>query len=348
MGRFLLGRTEVEATTHMTTPTRFGILGAARIAPKALVDPVAKITTAMVTRVESRSRTRAQAFAAEHDITGVDQSYAAVISADDVDVVYNPLPMSLHAEWSIAALRAGKHVLCEKPFTSNADEARAVIGAAEKEGLVVAEAFHYRYHPMMQRIIDLVEAGVIGDVTRVDARFAISIAKPDLRWHYETSGDTTMDLGCYPIHWVRDVCGEPTVESATATVEDEIDAELTMQLSFPNGATGQVHSSMVFDGADIGLDITGTTGSIRAINPMAPQNGNVLTITTGLGTGNERTTSGPVDAGTSYDHMVRAFLDHLHHGAPYPTAGADSIANIAVIDAAYVAAGMRRRGEPAR
>jgi len=273
----------------------------------------------------------------------VSDSYGEVVEADDVDVAYIPLPMSLHAEWTIAALRAGKHVFCEKPFAANAAEAAEMVSVAEQTGLVLGEAFHYRYHPMMQRIIDLVKGGAIGDIERIEGNFAVSIDKPDLRWSYDTAGGATMDLGCYPVHWVRDLCGEPTVVSATATRDTDdplIDADLTMELAFPNGATGRVHSSMTTEVGDISLTITGSTGSIVANNPMAPQMGNLLTITTATGT-----TSGPVDAGISYDHMLRAFVDHVQHGTPFPTSADDSIANMAVLDAAYRAAGMPLRGD---
>lgn len=327
-------------TSH--EPLRFGVLGAARIAPKALILPISKLSSVEVTRVAARDRSRAEAFAAEHGIANVADSYADVIAADDVDVVYNPLPMSLHAEWTIAALRSGKHVFCEKPFAANAVEAAEMVRVADETGLILGEAFHYRYHPMMQRIIDLVHAGAIGQVVDIQASFAVSIGKPDLRWTYDTAGGATMDLGCYPVHWVRDLCGEPTVVSATATsdTDDElIDADLTMQLAFTNGATGTVHSSMTSAAPDISLRVTGTDGELIAANPMAPQNGNLLTITTASGT-----TSGPIEAGVSYDHMVRAFVDHVRHGTAFPTQGADSVANMAVIDAAYVAAGLPARG----
>lgn len=323
-------------------PLRFGVLGAARIAPKALVLPAAKLPSVEVTRVAARDRSRAEAFATEHGIANVSDSYADLITADDVDVVYNPLPMSLHAEWTIAALRAGKHVFCEKPFASNATEAAEMVRVADETGLILGEAFHYRYHPMMQRIIDLVHAGTIGEVQHLEASFDVSIGKPDLRWDYSTAGGATMDLGCYPIHWVRDLCGEPTVVSATATRDTDdplIDADLTMQLAFPNGATGTVGSSMIAESNSIELRVTGSAGELIAANPMAPQNGNMLTVTTAAGT-----TSGPIEAGVSYDHMLRAFVDHVQHGTDFPTRGADSIANMAVIDAAYVAAGLPARG----
>lgn len=330
----------------MTPPLRIGLLGAARITSKALIEPVAKLSDVEIVRIAARDRSRAQAFADTHNIDNVSGSYHELITADDVDVVYNPLPMSLHAEWTIAALRAGKDVFCEKPFASNASEAAEMVRVAEEEGRVLCEAFHYRYHPMFLRILDEVASGRIGTVQRVEGVFNVPISREspsgavDIRWDYEASGGSLMDLGCYPMSWVRHITGEePTVISAEAIEDPEkIDAYMTCELAFPSGATGTVTSAME-RGPEIGLTITGSQGSIVANNPMAPQNGNRLTITNAHGT-----TSGPVDAGISYDHMVRAFIDHLVLDAPFPTKGHDSINNMAAIDAVYLAAGLPVRG----
>lgn len=324
----------------MANVLRFGILGAARIAPKALIAPVASVDDVTVTRVAARDRARAEAFAAEHGIGAVADSYREVVEADDVDIVYNPLPMSLHAEWTIAALRAGKHVLCEKPFASNATEAAEMVRVAAEEGRILGEAFHYYYHPFFRRILDEVASGRIGTLERIDGVFSVPIGKPDLRWDYETSGGSLMDLGCYPVSWVRQVAGEePTVVSAEAVEgPPRIDASIRAELAFGSGPTGSVASSMEAD-FEAALTITGSAGSIEAINPLAPQGGNRLTITTEHGT-----TSGQVAAGDTYEHMVRAFVDHVVHGAPFPTSGEDSIANMATIDAIYQAAGLPLRG----
>ncbi len=325
-----------------TQPLRYGVLGAARIAPKALVNPVRKIESATVTRVAARDVARAEAFAAEHGVEGFAASYTELIEADDVDVVYNPLPMNLHHEWTIKALRAGKDVLCEKPFASNADEAAEMVAVAQQEGRVLGEAFHHRYHPMFQRIIDVISSGAIGDVIRAEGYFNISIPQPDIRWDYATSGGSLMDLGCYSTMWVRHVVGEePNVTDASATVgPDQIDGDMAAELSFPGGATGRVESSMINDGEpDIRLEVAGSKGSITAINPLSPQSGNMLTIRTDIGV-----TAGEIVAGDTYEHMVRAFSDHVTHGTPFSTQGEDSINNMAAIDSMYVAAGLRRRG----
>ena len=324
----------------MTKSLRFGILGAARIAPKALILPVAKLSDVEVTRVAARDRARAEAFATEHGIAGVSADYNELINAEDVDVVYNPPPMSLHAEWTIAALRAGKHVLCEKPFASNATEAAEMVRVADEEGLLLGEAFHYLYHPLFTRILDEVASGRIGDLVRVEGTFEGRIAQPDIRWDYATSGGSLMDLGTYPMSWVRHITGEePTVVSAEAVEgPPKIDAAIATELLFPSGVTARVASAME-RGPAISLKIEGTEGRIDVSNPMAPQNGNRLTITTAAGQ-----TSGPVDAGVSYEHMMRAFVDFVVHGAEFPTRGADSVGNMAAIDAVYTSAGLPIRG----
>ena len=137
---------------------RFGVLGAAQITPAALIAPARAVDGVEVVAVAARDRSRAEAFAAEHSIGRVDDDYQALIDDPDIDAVYNPLPMSLHHPWTIAALRAGKHVLCEKPFAANADEAAEMVTVAEEENRVLVEAFHWRYHPLADRLVEVVRS----------------------------------------------------------------------------------------------------------------------------------------------------------------------------------------------
>ena len=327
-------------------PLRFGVLGAARIAPNALIAPVALIDSAVVTRVAARDVSRAQAYAEQHGITDVSESYEALINADDVDVVYNPLPINLHHEWTLKALRAGKDVLCEKPFASNAEQAVEMVSVAKEEGRIVGEAFHHAYHPMFKRIVEVIQSGVIGTVERAEGYFNISIPQPDIRWDYATSGGSLMDLGCYSTTWVRHAVGEePTVVEAAATVgPEQIDANMWAEFEFPGGATGRIESSLIDEGpGDLSLEVKGSAGSITAINPLAPQNGNSLTIRTEGGV-----TSGEVLGGCTYEHMVRAFGDHVRHGTAFPTQGEDSIQNMAAIDDIYITAGLAKRAMTTR
>src|SRR5215212_2503761 len=145
---------------------RLGVLGAARIAPAAVVKPARNSAEAEVVGIAARDRARADAFATKHGIPRVFDTYADLLADPDIDAIYNPLPNGLHAQWTIAALEAGKHVLCEKPFTANAKEAEDVAAVATRTGLVVMEAFHYRYHPLAARMLEIVESGELGTVRR--------------------------------------------------------------------------------------------------------------------------------------------------------------------------------------
>src|SRR5262245_47834132 len=159
----------------MTTPAplRIGILGAARIAPMALIRPARSVPEAAISAVAARDSARAQAFARKHGIGRVAPSYDALITDPDIDAIYNPLPNSLHAEWSIKAMRAGKDVLCEKPLASNADEARSMVEASRRSGRLLIEAFHYRYHPLAARMKSIVDSGALGAVHHIEATMCI-------------------------------------------------------------------------------------------------------------------------------------------------------------------------------
>jgi predicted dehydrogenase len=135
---------------------RIGVLGSARIAPAALMKPSRAVDGVEVGAVAARDRRRAEAFAARYGVPTVHDSYDDLLGDPSLDAVYVPLPNGLHARWTLAALKAGKHVLCEKPFTSNAAQAREVAAAADGTGLVVMEAFHYRYHPLARRMAEVV------------------------------------------------------------------------------------------------------------------------------------------------------------------------------------------------
>ena len=197
---------------------RIGILGAARITPSALIKPAQKSDEVVVAAVAARNVSRAQAFAAKHGIARVHDSYEALIADPDLDAIYNPLPIALHGKWTRAAIAAGKHVLCEKPFTANADEAREVAELAAKSGRVVMEAFHYRYHPCASRVEEIIASGELGKLERVEAHWCFWMPKfSDIRYNYSLAGGALMDLGCYAVDMVRRFGGStPEVVSAQA------------------------------------------------------------------------------------------------------------------------------------
>lgn len=329
----------------MTRPLRFGILGAAKIAPGALIKPARLGSEATVEVVAARDIERARQFAAEHGIPRIAADYAAVIADPEIDVVYNPLPMNLHMHWTIEALRAGKDVLCEKPFASNALEAERMVEVAAQTGRVLVEAFHYRYHPLFERVLAIVRSGQLGTLRHMNAVFKVAIKdKSDLRHRFDTSGGATMDLGCYPLHWMRQVAGsEPRVVAAKAE-EGARYVDLTMQadLVFKGDLTGHMETSMAdHEAFATSLRVEGDKGTLLVTNPLAPHNGHELRLELGSVVTTEK-----VEGLTTYRHQLLAFVDAVHNKRLLPTMGADSIANMRLIDSVYRAAGMPPRGTP--
>ena len=179
------------------SPLKIGILRAARIADDGIVEP-SKLLGHQLVAVAARDRSRAEAFAAQRGVEKVHQTYAEVIDDPEVEVVYNALVNSLHAKWNSYALNAGKHVLSEKPFASNATEALLVRDVAQSAAGQIVEGVHYLHHPVNQRLAELVTSGELGDIQRVEIELTIP-APPDSdpRWSLELAGGATMDLGCY-------------------------------------------------------------------------------------------------------------------------------------------------------
>jgi predicted dehydrogenase len=325
------------------SPLRIGLLGAARIAPAALVKPARASNEAEVVAVAARDRDRAGAFAGKHRIPRVFDSYAALLDDPDVDAIYNPLPNGLHAEWTIAALDAGKHVLCEKPFTANTAEAEDVAAAADRTGLVVMEAFHYRYHPLAHRMREIVAGGELGTVQHVETALCFPLPKfSDIRYQYALAGGATMDAGTYTVHVARLLGGgEPTVTAATAKRRTpDIDRAMRAELAFPAGHTGRVTCSMwSSDVLKTYARVRGDRGELRVINFTSPQLWHRMRVTVDGRTRTESFTRRP-----SYEFQLDAFTAAVLRGEPTLTPPADSVANMRVLDAIYTTAGMRVRG----
>jgi predicted dehydrogenase len=325
----------------VSAKVRIGILGAAGIAPEAVIDPAGSNAEVEIVAVAARDRGRAAEFAARYDIPNAHGSYEALLADPEVDVVYNPTPNGLHGVWTVAAVAAGKHVLCEKPFTANAVEARAVVAAVSSSDRIVMEAFHYRYHPLTLRTIEIVRSGELGKLVSVEAGFGgMGRPRDDIRWSLPLAGGALMDVGCYPVHLLRSVVGsEPIVTHASADQADPgVDADMRIELEFPGGVTGLVRTSMQSPESYIYSRFVGEDGELEVENPFIPQRGNKLTITSGGKTRTESTTTEP-----SYNFQLRALADVLLRGAPVVTNLNDAIGNMDVIDAAYLAAGLPLR-----
>jgi predicted dehydrogenase len=321
---------------------RIGVLGAARIAPAALVKPAEGNPEVVVSAVAARDRSRAQAFAGKYGIARVHDSYQALLADPELDAIYNPLPNGLHGKWTRAAIDAGKHVLCEKPFTANADEARAIAAAAAKSGRVVMEAFHYRYHPLALRTEQIIASGALGRLERVEAALCFPLPKfSDIRYNYALAGGALMDAGCYPVHMVRTFGGStPEVVSAKATLHDpQVDRAMTAELRFPEGHTGRIRCSMWSTRLlEISARVVGERGEVKLFNPVTPHFVNRLTVRDAAGRRVERFSRRP-----SYAYQLDAFAAAVLRGEPVKTTPEDAIENMAVIDDIYRAAGLPLR-----
>jgi predicted dehydrogenase len=320
---------------------KIGVLGAARITPAALLKPARSLPGVEVAAVAARDPARAAAFAGKHRIPTVYASYAELLADPRLDAVYVPLPNGLHAEWTLAAIAAGKHVLCEKPMTANAAEAERVAAAAAAAGVVVMEAFHYRYHPLMHRALELLPT--LGPITTVDTRLCFPLPRfSDIRYSYELAGGAMMDAGCYAVHALRTLGGpEPEVVAARATLRSpQVDRAMVVDYRFPGGAIGRTTASM-WSRHVLGVSarVAGERGELTIFNYLAPQIYHRLTIRTGGTTRHER-----VPGESTYSYQLRAFADAVGGADTNLTPAADAVPTMRLIDAAYTAAGLTPRG----
>ena len=320
---------------------RFGILGAAAIAPSALIKPAHLRAGVTVSAVAARDVVRATKFAAKHGIDRVVGSYGEMVDDPDIDAIYIPLPNGLHGEWMLRAIEAGKHVLCEKPFTANADEARIVAAAANKSGVIVMEAFHWRYHPMATRLIEIVQ-GEIGELEHIEASICFPLLnRKNIRYRLDLAGGALMDAGCYAVNIVRALTGEePDVVSAQARMmSTDVDRMMIGQLRFPSGATGRVTASMLSSHVlSLTVRARGTTGDVRAFNPLMPK----LLGSIRIRRPGDRTVEHPPRTDT-YGHQLDAFIGAVRDGRPFPSTADDAVRNMTVIDSIYRAAGLPLR-----
>ncbi len=316
---------------------RVGLLGASRIAPTAVITPAAARDDVDILAVAARDPHRAAEYAKAHGIAHISDDYGDLLDRDDVDLVYNALPPAAHLEWTLAALEAGKAVLCEKPFAMNAAEARTMVEAAQAAGRPLIEAFHYRYHNVIRRAEALVRSGELGAIQRAHCLFEAPIrrAPDELRWRADLGGGALMDLGSYVIHAIRTLLGEePQVRAATGTFEDGVDVTMSAALAFPSGAEGEIACAMNAQTPAARLTLEGSKGRLEILNFVAPQLG--CRFTTVIG---GKTIEQPVDGLSTYAAQLAHVVEVMAQGATPLTGGADAVGNMAVIDKIYELAG---------
>jgi xylose dehydrogenase (NAD/NADP) len=312
---------------------KWGILGAAKIA-RSLAPAIKDSKFASAYAVASRSLSKAEAFAKEYGFERSYGNYEALLEDPEVEVIYNPLPNSLHCEWTIKALQAGKHVLCEKPLADNAIQCKQMIRAARKSRRLLMEAFMYRFHPQTAKIEELLIQKTIGHVRVVRAAFGflINLEVPNVRLAEELTGGCLMDVGCYCVNAIRNVFGEEPVEVLGHAVRGEktqVDVTFAGTLIFPDRRVGIFNSSF-HTVLDWSVEIVGTQGRIFVPSPWKP---NAQLTSFILEVNGKAETVEIKDGGGIYhlevDHFSRCVLENQPLGLPPE----DGLRNMAVIDA---------------
>jgi xylose dehydrogenase (NAD/NADP) len=312
----------------MTRPVlRWGLLGTARINRRVI--PALRASPAnRLVAVASRDPARAAEYATEWGIERAHGSYEALVADPEVDVVYVPLPNHLHAEWTVRAARAGKHVLCEKPLALTVQEVDAVATAARESGVVVTEGFVYRHHPQTLEVKELVDGGAVGRVQLVRGTFRFTLDRPnDIRFRPEWGGGCLWDVGCYPLSFTRFVLGEEPVEAAGTQVlgPSGVDEAFAGQLRFPRGVLAQVDAGFRSD-PRTALEIAGTEGTILVRQPWRPEGLPIL-----LSRGGE---TEEIAAGGGEDRFlpeIEDLSDSVRSARPPRVSLAESRGNVATI-----------------
>ena len=328
-------------TEPPTTALRIGILGASSIAPPGIVEPSRRRTDVEVVSVGARRPGAAEAFAEQWRIPRSESSYEAVVEDPAIDVVYVSMAASDHAAWAIAALDAGKDVLCEKPASLTVQDARTMALASERSGRLLVEAFHYRWHPLFARLRELVAAEDFGPIESMSS--SIIGSRPFLPGSVlhdpALGGGVLRHSGCYAIHWMRSLAGvEPRVAGCDQVRGPRgADASSILDLEFPGGTRGRVTSSFERDrGGDEPpeLVVESATSRIEVEGLIVPHHGHTVRLHRAGDAFRQFTVAG----GTSYDHQLDAFVGARCDPDAARAFRHDLVAQAAVLEAAYAAA----------
>ena len=322
---------------------RWGILSTAKIGRGAVIPAIHHSANGDVVAVASRDADRAREFAAANGIPRAHGTYEALVEDDGVDAVYIPLPNGMHLEWTLRCAEAGKHVLCEKPLGLDAAECDAMAAAGERAGVVCMEAFMYRFHPRIDRVLELIARGAIGELRSIYSAFTFKLTRPDdIRWIPELGGGSLMDVGCYCVNVSRTMArAEPVEVQAVATWTDRgVDAQLAGLLRFEQGVTAQFDCALSMERREV-FHVAGTDGHLEIAGAFSPGTGDV-TIEEYHGRG--LAASHPVAGADEYRLMVEHFAACVASGTPVRYPLAEAAANMRAIEALYRSA--RAGGEP--
>ena len=312
----------------------WGLLSTARINSE-LIPPLRTSKRNQLLAVASRSQESANNYASEWKIPRAYSSYEDLLADNEIDVIYNPLPNHLHAEWTIKAVEAGKHVLCEKPLTLTVKEADAIAKAAQKHKRIVAEAFMYRHHPQTLKVKELVQNGSIGTLKLLRGSFSFVLDNEgDIRLDLAMGGGSIWDVGCYPISFIRTVVGTEPIEvfGWQVTGPTDIDDTFVGNLHFAEGVYGQFDSSFVIP-FHAYMEIVGSEATLIVPTPFKPRLSEKFFLVR-----NGKTETIKVKGQDLYLGEVEDMADTILLGKSPRISLEDSRANIAVITAFFESA----------
>jgi predicted dehydrogenase len=325
---------------------RIGLLGAARIAERAVIQPAALRSDVVIAAVAASNLQKAQVFARQFEIELAFGSYDELLARDDIDLIYNALPPSMHAEWSMKALQQGKHVLCEKPFAMDVAEAKAMVASAEANNRLLIEGYHYLFHPVFAEVKRVLQSGELGTIHTARSNFSVRIAETpgSLRHNVPLGGGALMDLGCYPLHWLRTLFGtQPDILWAGAICpKPRLDSTFELRLQFPDGPLCYVGCSMsehLNRQHDAYLCLEGDKAQLEVFNLVAPHQGHMLRISK-----DGQSRDYQIRGNTTYDHQLAHVVACIQGKTQPQTGGQDAIVQMQLIDDAYKAAGLLPRG----
>ncbi|KZW00169.1 NAD(P)-binding protein [Exidia glandulosa HHB12029] len=351
---------------------RIGILGAARIAPPALINPARSHPGVVIAAVAARNKTRAEKFAKQHGIEKVFGSYQELLDDPSIDAIYNPLPNGLHYEWTMKAIKAGKHVLLEKPSCNTAEETRKVFDYAKEKGVVVLEAFHYRFHPAAHRMRQIVSSGELGKIQSFEGALAMPrgiMGTDDIRFDYSLGGGALMDMGTYPLSFIRFLTSaEPSsVASAHArpAADARVDAATLATFTLPGDATASIECDLALKPrlgfvpqmVKLGMTVKGDKGEATLFNFVMPVLYHYITVKTKDGKSRtEKVYVPPSMEGewngwpkaqvwwSTYRYQLEAFVDKVKGRNPhYWMEADDSVKQMEAIESVYAKSGLGSR-----
>jgi len=321
---------------------QWGVISTSNIGRKAVNPAIQASSNGDLVAVASRDREKARALAHESGIPTHYDSYEALLDDDRIEAVYNPLPNSLHKEWTIKAAEKGKHILCEKPLAMNADECTEMEAAARENGVKLMEAFMYRFHPRTENVLDLVQRGLVGPLTQIRSTFTFPLTRPDnIRWDADLGGGALMDVGCYCVNVSRTMAGrEPVEVRAMANFRSSgVDEQMAGSLRFEDGLLAHFDCALTMERSEV-YQLMGTEGHLRVPDAFLPGTEKVVIEHFDI---ENNLTNIEVGGGDEYKLMVEHFAHGVLNDQPLRYTAEEAALNMRVIQALYESA--RKEGE---